>query len=170
MEDKLKRGFLFFAAALFAVPTYLLWRNALVEGWPQDLNGWMGLILSPTMSIVALIYAIFYRRAKQVDDELQQDMDDNTRRGKRIYVIGVSIVAIIIGANFVEDHAVKHNPVQEWEYYAYGLIAVIWIAVIVWGCTSLGDKMSVWLHTFLTKKGWYTIDRMIFNDEDDTDE
>ena len=170
MEDKLKRGFLFFAAALFAVPTYLLWRNALVEGWPQDLNGWMGLILFPTMSIVALIYAIFYRRAKQVDDEWQRDLENNTRRGKRLFIVLYSFMIMVLpGIGAVDAHLINHEPIQEWEYVAFALIIVIWIVGLIINAT---DGVDDRLHNFLTRKGWFSIDRLIFKDqyEDETEE
>ena len=42
LDDKLKRGFLFFAGALFAVPTYIMWRKVVVgHQWPDDFNGWL---------------------------------------------------------------------------------------------------------------------------------
>ena len=172
MEDKLTRGFLFFAAILFAVPSYLLWRDVLVEGWPEDFNGWLGLVMAPSFSIVALLYAIFYRRAKQFDDELQQDMDDNTRRGKRIFVVLISLMFILVGAEAVASHVVEHKPVQEWEYYAYTLFVILWIGLIIIITTNLWVKMCDRLHNFLTKKGWLKLDRMIFKDiyDDETDE
>ena len=68
MEDKQNRIKLFFAVTFFAAVGYVLWRNALVEGWPEDFNGWLGLIMTPIFSIGSLIYLIFYRRVKQHDD------------------------------------------------------------------------------------------------------
>lgn len=170
MEDKMKRGFLFFAAALIAVPSYLMWREALVEGWPHDYNGWLGLFMMPIFSIVALIYAIFYRRVKQFDDELQQDMYEHTRRGNVITIVLFSLMYILVGAESVVSHVVEHKPVQKWEYYAWALMAFILIVVIIIGKTDLMDKMCDRLHNFLTRKGWINLDRMIFEDMYDDEE
>lgn len=83
LEDKRKRGSLIFGGILFTLPTYILWKEVIVsQQWPDDLNGWLGLLMCPMFSIVSFAYAIFYRRAKEADDRLQEDMDTNTRRGK----------------------------------------------------------------------------------------
>lgn len=172
MEDKFIRGFLLFAAALFAVPSYLLWRNALVEGWPDDFNGWLGLVMAPSFSIVSLIYLIFYRRVKKFDDELQEDMDNNTRRGSVITIVLFSLMYILVGADAAVSHFVKHEPVQEWEYYAWGLMVIILVVSIVIAKTNLMEKMCDRLHNFLTREGWHILDRMIFKDmyDEETEE
>lgn len=80
LEDKLKRGFLFFCGAVFAVPTYLMWKVVVVEHqWPDDYNGWLGLFMMPAFSIVGFVYAIFYRRVKAVDDRLEDAMNKKIR-------------------------------------------------------------------------------------------
>ncbi len=172
MEDKFIRGFLLFAAALFAVPSYLLWRNALVEGWPDDFNGWLGLVMAPSFFIGSLIYLIFYRRVKKFDDELQEDMDNNTRRGSVITIVLFSLMYILVGADAAVSHFVKHEPVQEWEYYAWGLMVIILVVSIVIAKTNLMEKMCDRLHNFLTREGWHILDRMIFKDmyDEETDE
>ena len=106
-----------FVALLIAAPTYLSWRKAIVEGWPEDYNGWLGLGMFPLFSIGALLCAIFYRRVDQFDKVLQQDIDNNTRRGKLVSVTLYSFMFIIVGADVMVSHVVKHKPVQEWEYY-----------------------------------------------------
>ena len=176
IDDILKIGFLLFAAALFAVPTYLLWRKALVEGWPDDYNGWLGLALFPIFSIGPLLYAIFYRRVKQFDDKLQQDMDDNTRRGRRITLVLYSLILILPALEAVYDHIIKHNPVQEREYFIYGLIFVVWLGGLFIGLIIDQEKIILFLekiHLFLEKRGWHFLDKLLFKDmfdEDETDE
>lgn len=76
IRDKLKRIGLFLIGALFAVPAYLYWQEVVdSHQWPSDFNGWLGLFIMPLMSIVAFLYAIFYRHAKRIDDDLEEKMN-----------------------------------------------------------------------------------------------
>lgn len=71
-EDKLNRGILFVCGLVFAVPTYIFWRDALVRHqWPDDHHSWIGLIMAPLISIGSFAYAIFYSKVKKVGDRLK---------------------------------------------------------------------------------------------------
>lgn len=85
-DDKITRGFLFFCGAVLAVPSCLFWKEVIVgHQWPEGLNGWLGLILMPTFSIVSFVYAIFYRRVKAIDDRLEVAMNSKTRSDKKLH-------------------------------------------------------------------------------------
>ena len=166
-DDKLKRGFLFFAGALLAVPTYLMWRKVVVgHQWPDDFNGWLGLLMFPAFSILGFVYAIFYRRAKKFDDRLEKDMDDNTRRGKAIYAIAISAVFLLVGIYMLELHILKHVPMQTWEYVAVPLLVVVWVGSLLMVYKVDDEK----LHDFLVKNNLRWLDRMIFKDYFDDEE
>jgi len=166
-EDKLKRGFLFFAGALFAVPSYLFWKKVVVgHQWPDDFNGWLGLFMMPAFTIVSLLYAIFYRRAKAVDDRMEADMNNNTRRGKVIYAILMSSIFILVGIEILELHVIKHQPVQTGEYVALPALLIVWIVTLVFAL-KIDDCQ---LHDFLVKKNLRWLDRMIFKGTFDEEE
>lgn len=161
LDDKLKRGFLFFAGALLAVPTYLLWKEVIVgHQWPDDFNGWLGLLMFPAFSLLSFVYAIFYRRAKEEDDRLQKEMDDNTRRGKAIYAIAISAVFLLVGIYMFESHVLKHQPVQTWEYVGVPLLVLMWVGSLLVVYKVDDEK----LHDFLVKHNLRWLDRMIFKD------
>ena len=161
LDDKLKRGFLFFAGALFAIPSYLFWEKVVVvHQWPDDFNGWLGLLMMPTFSLLSFVYAIFYRRVKEEDDRLQKEMDDNTRRGDAITAIGISSMYLLLGIYMFESHILKHEPVQTWEYVVVPLLVLMWA-----GCLILVYKVDdEMLHDFLVKNNLRWLDRMIFKD------
>ena len=94
------------------------------------------------------------------------------RRGSVITIVLFSLMYILVGADAAVSHFVKHEPVQEWEYYAWGLMVIILIVSIVIAKTNLMEKMCDRLHNFLTREGWHILDRMIFKDmyDDETDE
>ena len=166
-EDILQRGFLFFCGALFAVPSYLLWKTPVVEHhWPDDFNGWLGLIMCPTFSIVAFLYAIFYRRAKEYDERLQEDMDNNTRRGNTIFIVSFSVMFILLAIQLLESHLFKAEPWETWEYFALPLFTVVWVVALIVTLKVDDEK----LHKFLTKMGWHWLDRQIFKDTFDDEE
>ena len=160
-DDKLKRGFLFFAGALFAVPTYLMWSKVVVgHQWPDDFNGWLGLLMFPAFSILGFVYAIFYRRVKEKDDRLQKEMDDNTRRGKAIYAICISFMFLLVGIYMFELHVLKHKPMQTWEYVGVPLLVLMWVGCLLVVYKVDGEE----LHDFLVKNNLRWLDRMIFKD------
>ena len=166
-EDILKRGFLIFCGALFALPTYILWKEVVVgHQWPDDFNGWLGLIMFPTFSIVAFLYAIFYRRAKEADERLQEDMDTYTRRGKTIFVIGFSLMFLLLAIQLLESHIFKSEPFETWEYFALPLFTVVWVVALIVTLKVDDEK----LHNFLIKMGWHWLDRQIFKDAFDDEE
>ena len=167
LEDKLNRGFLFFCGILFALPTYFLWKEVFVgHQWPDDFNGWLGLLMCPMFSIVGFVYAIFYRRAKEADDRLQEDMDTYTRRGKTIFVIGFSLMFLLLAIQFLESHIFKSEPFEPWEYFALPLFAVVWVVGLIVTLKVDDEK----LHNFLIKMGWHRLDRLIFKDAFDDEE
>ena len=168
LEDKLKRGFLLFCGVLFALPTYFLWKEVLVgHQWPDDFNGWLGLLMMPTFSLVSFAYAIFYRWVKEVDDRLQEDMDTNTRRGKTIFIVGFSLVFILMAIQLLEPHIFKSEPFESWEYFALPLFVVVWVGGLIVSLKVDDEK----LHNFLIKMGWHWLDRQIFKDAfDDEDD
>ena len=167
LEDKFKRGFLFFAGALLAVPTYIMWSKVVVgHQWPDDFNGWLGLLMMPTFSILSFVYAIFYRRVKAIDDRLEKDMDDNTRRGKAIYAICISFMFLLLGIYMLELHVLKHKPMQTWEYVAVPLLVVMWVCSLLM-VYKVDDEQ---LHDFLVKNNLRWLDRMIFKDYFDDEE
>jgi putative NADPH-quinone reductase len=65
-----------------------------------------------------------------MDETLQKHMDKKTGCGKVIFVTLFSILFILVGAEVIVSHVVKHEPVQTWEYYAYTLIFVLWVVGI----------------------------------------
>lgn len=161
LDDKLKRGFLFFAGALFAIPSYLFWEKVVVgHQWPDDFNGWLGLLMFPVFSLLSFVYAIFYRRAKEKDDRLQKEMDDNTRRGKAIYAIGISSMYLLLGIYMLESHILKHEPMQTWEYVGVPLLMLMWVGSLLVVYKVDEEK----LHVFLVKNNLRWLDRMIFKD------
>ena len=166
-DDKLKRGFLFFAGALFAIPSYLFWEKVVVgHQWPDDFNGWLGLLMFPAFSLLSFVYAIFYRRAKEADDRLEKEMKNDTRRGKAIYAIGISFMFLLVGIQLLESHILKHEPIQTWEYVVVPLLVLMWA-----GCMILGNKVDdEKLHDFLLKNNLRWLDRMIFKDTFDDEE
>lgn len=167
LEDKLKRGFLFFCAALFAVPSYIMWKEPIVEQqWPDDFNGWLGLFMMPAFTIVSLLYAIFYRRVKAADDRLQKEMDDNTRRGKVIYAILISSIFILVSIQILESHFIKHQPVQTWEYVGVPLLVLMWVGSLLVVYKVDDEK----LHDFLVKNNLRWLDWLIFKDTFDDEE
>ena len=167
LDDKLKRGFLFFAGALFAVPTYIMWRKVVVgHQWPDDFNGWLGLLMFPAFSLLSFVYAIFYRWAKEKDDRLQKEMDDNTRRGKAIYAIGISFMFLLVGIYMFELHVLKHQPMQTWEYVGVPLLVLMWVGSLLVVYKVDEEK----LHVFLVKNNLRWLDRMIFKDLFDDEE
>ena len=96
LEDILTRGFLFLCGLIFAIPTYILWKETLVGNlWPDDFNGWLGLIMCPTFTLASFIYALFYRRAEKVDSQLGNDMRHNTHRGKVTFTILYTIMFLL---------------------------------------------------------------------------
>ncbi len=148
LDDKLKRSFLFFAGALFAVPTYLMWSKVVVgHQWPDDFNGWLGLLMMPTFPILSFVYAIFYRRAMEADDRLEKEKNDNTRRGKAIYAICISSAVLLVGIQLLESHILKHEPVQTWEYVVVHLLVLMWAGSLIWVYKVDAEK----LHDFLVK-------------------
>lgn len=166
-EDKLKRGFLYFGGALLAVPTYILWRKVVVgHQWPDDFNGWLGLFMMPAFSLLSFIYAIFYLRVKKVDDRLEKEMDDNTRRGKAIYAIVISSVVLLVGISMFESHVLKHEPMHTWEYVGVPLLVLIWMGSLIMVYKVDDEK----LHDFLVKNDLRWLDRMIFKDTFDDEE
>ena len=167
LEDKLKRGFLFLGGALFAIPTYIMWKVVIVEHqWPEDFNGWLGLLMMPVFSIISFLYAIFYRRAKAADDRMEADMNNNTRRGIVIYAILISSIVLIVGIYMLDRHILKHDPVQTWEYYAVPLLVVIWIGWLFLALKVTDEQ----LHNFLVKNNLRWLDRMVFKDTFDEEE
>ena len=166
-EDKLKRGFLFFGGALFAVPTYIMWKEVFVEHqWPDDFNGWLGLLMMPAFSVVSFLYAIFYRRAKAADDRMEKDINNNTRRGKVIYSVLISSVFILVGIEIFELHVIKHQPVQTWEYVALPALVIVWIVTLVFAL-KIDDYQ---LHDFLVRNRLRFLDWLIFKDTFDDEE
>lgn len=167
LEDKPKRGFLFFAGALFAIPTYLLWKKVVVgHQWPDDFNGWLGLLMFPAFSLLSFAYAIFYRRAKRFDDRLEKEMKNDTRRGKAFYAIGFSFMFLLLGIYMLESHILKHEPVQTWEYVVVPLLVLMWAGSLIWVYKVDAEK----LHDFLVKNNMRLLDRMIFKDLFDDEE
>ncbi len=161
LDDKLKRGFLFFAGALFAIPTYLLWKKVVVgHQWPDDFNGWLGLLMFPAFSLLSFAYAIFYRRAKRFDDRLEKEMKNDTRRGKAIYAICISSMYLLLGIYMFESHVLKHKPVQTLEYVGVPLLVLMWVGSLL--VVYKVDEER--LHDFLVKNNLRWLDRMIFKD------
>ena len=63
--DKYGRYILVFWGIVFAVIAYILWKDVIAEHqWPDNLNGWLGIILAPLVSLISLGTAIFYRPAE----------------------------------------------------------------------------------------------------------
>lgn len=167
-EDKYDRGVLLVCGVVFAIPTYFLWKEVVVgHQWPDDFNGWLGLLMCPMFSIVSLLYAtIFYRRAKEADKRQQEDMDNNTRRGRTIFIVCFSLMFILIAIQFLEPHIFKSEPWETWEVIALPLFAIVCVLGLIFSL-KVNDEM---LHNFLTKKGWRWLDRLIFKDAFDDEE
>ena len=160
-EDIFIRCVLIVCGVFFAIPTYILWKDVVVgHQWPDDFNGWLGLIMTPLFTVVSLLYAIFYRRAKKADDRLQEEMNENTRRGNSIILVGYFLMLILATIPFLESHIFKSEPWETWEFVALPLIVIVWVGGLI-----------IALHNFITKKGWHRLDRLIykdaFNDEEE---
>lgn len=160
-EDIFNRGVLLVCGVVFAIPTYFLWKEVVVgHQWPDDYNGWLGLLMCPMFSIASLLYAtILYRKAKEADERLKEDMDNNTRRGKTIFIVAFSLIFILIAIQFLVAHIFESEPWETWELIALPLFAIVFIGLI-FSLKVDNEK----LHNFLTKKGWHWLDRLIFED------
>lgn len=167
LEDILKRGFLFLCGVIFAIPTFILWKDTLVGNlWPDDFNGWVGLFMCPMFSLASFICALFYRRVEEVDSQLGDDMRRNTHRGKVIFTVLYTIMFLLPCIQAVESHLIKAEPVQTWEYIAFPLLTIIWIGSLIWVMKVDGEKC----HKFLLKRGWRKIDAWLYNDFFDEEE
>ena len=153
MGNKLERGILFFCGMVFAIPSWLCWSNALGGQWPEDINGWLGLVMFPGFSIAAFLYAIFYRRVKRFDDGLQHDMDNNTRRGKLVFAIILSLMLIFPAIGAVGSHIVEHEPVQTWEFFVYGFIFIVWAVSMTLNATDSWGRLTAKPRGYLERKG-----------------
>lgn len=140
--------------------------TSLFCGSPDDVNGWLGIIMMPLFSITGLGYGIFYRQAKKMDDKLQEDMDSNTRRGKIFKAICYSSLIVILLLVAVDAHLVKGKPVHSWEYVAFLLIVILLTSVLLIDIYVSDDD----IHNFFRHKGWNIIDRIIFGDHYDDEE
>ena len=160
-DDIYGRGVLIVCGIILAIPTYLLWKNVVVgQQWPSDVNGWLSIIMMPLFSITSLGYGIFYHRAKERDDRLQEDIVNNRRRGKLIKVICYSTMIVMLLLVAVDAHLVKGKPVQSWEYVVYPLIVIFVVCILLFDIYISDDA----IHNFFLRKGWNTIDRLIYGD------
>ncbi|MBQ9865255.1 MAG: hypothetical protein IJM33_07965 [Bacteroidales bacterium] len=154
-------GVLIVIGIIFAIPTYLLWKEVVVgQQWPSDVNGWLGIIMMPLFSITSFGYGIFYHWAKEKDDKLQEDMDNNSRRGKLIKVICYLTMIVMLLLVAVDWHLVKGKPVQSWEYVVFPLIVIILVCVLLFDIFVSDDT----IHNFFLRKGWKIIDRILYGD------
>lgn len=61
--DKFGRHILVFWGILIGIAAYILWKDVIVKHqWPDNLNGWIGLISTSLVSLISLGTAIFYRQ------------------------------------------------------------------------------------------------------------
>jgi len=162
-HDLFIRLFLIVCGAVLAIPSYLLWREPLaLRIWPHDFNGWLGLILMPLFSIIAFLYGVFYRRAAQQDDALQDEMDNKTRRGRLLFDVLYSLIFIVYGIGTAESYIAKGLPITTTRLLPYALLLALWIGGII--VAHKVDDAS--LHAFFQRKGWHRIDRLFFKDDD----
>ena len=93
-------------------------------------------------------------------------MDTNTRRGKTIFIVGVSLVFILMAIRLLEPHIFKSEPWETWEYVDLPIFTIVWVVGLIFSIKVDDEK----LHNFLIKMGWHWLDRQIFKDEFDDKE
>ncbi len=83
--DKYGRYILVFWGIVFAVIAYILWKDVIVEHqWPDNLNGWLGIILATLVSLISLGTAIFYRPAETKTVIPHVEQQKKVKRDNRI--------------------------------------------------------------------------------------